>query len=110
MVASGARAAEGLTFQRAGKYLGVYLGEDGRNASWGPPAMKCISRAHEIKQVGAGLCKSLLMVNLLAFSVLMHVAQFYPPTKQALQAVRKAQQCATNAPNNSLPQDLLQQL
>eukprot|EP00959_Pyramimonas_sp_CCMP1952_P214299 4484044-Pyramimonas_sp.AAC.1 len=65
---------------KGAKYLGVMCGIRAQEGSWAAPLVKFRDRCRFIKSLKLGLSMSLVACNQIAVTVLMYVAQFFPPT------------------------------
>ena len=68
----------GFAISTSGKYLGYWIGPGAADSSWKGPCETFLSRCRYIKDLGLGLCLSLLLYRVLAFSCLQFPAQLLP--------------------------------
>ena len=92
----------GAPFRFHAKYLGATIGPLAHKCRWKVQADKLIDRARWIKgQCGTSATRMIEAYKSHAFSVMMFVAQFYPPDVTALTAERRALHTVLSSPYNA---------
>ena len=92
---------------KSAKYLGIKCGLRAQDESWAAPLVKYRDRCRFIKSLKLGLSLSLRAYNQIAVSVLMYVAQLFPPTADCDWQVHLGLQSLTCAPRHALPDHML---
>ena len=102
--------ASSFKFVSCIKNMGSFIGPGADSAIWSKPVQKFLLCIGDIRSMRLGFLRSIALYKSLAFSVLLHVGQFYPPDRDTLQAEHRALQLLTAAPWHTWPDALLYQL
>eukprot|EP00969_Alexandrium_andersonii_P069255 3055243-Alexandrium_andersonii.AAC.1 len=80
------------------KYLGIYIGPGGREASWTSCLTGYSEAARFCRSMGMGFNSAITLYNIIALSKLMYVGSFYSPDSRAIEAERDTVQRVTGIP------------